>query len=792
LLVAALALILSASGLASASATLPPVPKTTVLTHDVLPGRATATVLGYPSPNAVRTIEVSLASSDQSGLDALASAQHDPKSAQYKHFLTPAQFAARFGAPSTATSALSAWLRAGGLNVAGISTSGRLVTATGTVAQIEKRFATKLAVYSYGGKPIVANTVAPTVPAGLGITSVNGLIDLGLRTASSGVPDSPVSTVVGPSDLWRIYEQPPADTGQGETISLFGWGDPKGVESDLRGFERANGLPAVPFTAKIVGTPGAYDALGQEEWDLDTQASTGMAPGVEGVTFYFVTSGDLTLMAGAVQQWADDAAGSKQASGSFGLCEAFSSLGLFLPFDAALQQAFVEGRTFFASSGDNGSGCSAAVNTNGITIGPVPSQEYPASSAWVTAVGGTSLYTTGSPPERAQELAWDYGGGGPSYFQTRPDWQTTTVPATWCAGDQTFLQGNLPDTSGTGKPCRAVVDVSAVSAGELGAAGSIVGDGGYSVMYQGAMTSVGGTSLSSPLWAGMWARVSAAATTATGPAAPLTYAIGQDAAAYARDFNDILAGSNGLYAATPGWDYPTGWGTPRVTGLIKDVTGATSIVPTHPGAVYDPPSDDTTVAPPCPTRPAHTMTDPTGDATQLAIADTGAAPINDAAADITAADLEWANGAAGPTITATISVAALSAHPGTGSVGENYRFDFSYNGVPYEIQASYGASPSTSNPGALSLDATDFSWGVVGTTGVTSLSSLEGSVDVASNTITVLLPASTFSSLQPDQPAFGSGPAIGSLQVLAQRLDGFLTLTADDAAPATDCAVALS
>jgi hypothetical protein len=80
----------------------------------------------------------------------------------------------------------------------------------------------------------------------------------------------------------------------------------------------------------------------------------------------------------------------------------------------------------------------------------------------------------------------------------------------------------------------------------------------------------------------MWARVNAAGPNGTdgianlGFAAPLIWNNNANATKYASSFTDIIIGANGLYPATPGYDYPTGWGVPRVSGLAIALAGKTA------------------------------------------------------------------------------------------------------------------------------------------------------------------------------------------------------------------------
>ena len=122
----------------------------------------------------------------------------------------------------------------------------------------------------------------------------------------------------------------------------------------------------------------------------------------------------------------------------------------------------------------------------------------------------------------------------------------------------------MTDSSGqpsnTGQLCRGVPDVAALS-------GDAVSNG-YTIVSDGEDAGGGGTSLSSPLWAGMWADVlSTAPPGATyGFANPSIYAIAKDPARYAAAFHDITVGANGLNPAQAGYDYVTGFGAPRLSG----------------------------------------------------------------------------------------------------------------------------------------------------------------------------------------------------------------------------------
>jgi subtilase family serine protease len=206
------------------------------------------------------------------------------------------------------------------------------------------------------------------------------------------------------------------------------------------------------------------------------------------------------------------------------------------------------------------------------------------------AVGGT-VVTEDHHTSSTSEYAWIGSGGGTSFYEPAPAWQQKVPailgrcvvdPATveWVAntpqGHWLVYNGTLPPPTdlptpphptGIAVPCRGLPDVAAQS-GDATA--------GFNTVVNGSPTNVSGTSLSAPLWQGMWARVQAASTAPgrNGFAAPVLYR--QAAQAYARDFFDITTGDNLPFPATTGWDYVSGWGSPNVTNLTVDVDGSTT------------------------------------------------------------------------------------------------------------------------------------------------------------------------------------------------------------------------
>ncbi|MGH8922143.1 MAG: hypothetical protein ACRD0H_28030, partial [Actinomycetes bacterium] len=329
---------------------------------------------------------------------------------------------------------------------------------------------------------------------------------------------------------------------------------------------------------------------------------------------------------GDISAWGSDPNGPYQANASFGECEQdptspvtgggatvgpgglAGTAGIMFTHasENALQAATLQGKTLFSSTGDTGSSCPVVVAAvigagNGLLNQGYPETNYPASSPYATAVGGTVLYSTpnaaatpadpqASNATRFQETAWTFTGGGNTLYIPEPDYQHG-IPM---LDNQPCL--TQPDGTPYATPtaCRGIPDVTAQS-------GDIVSNG-YAVTMSGVNDQAGGgTSLASPLWVGMWTRIQAAAPLLNGKyslgfANCELYSIGLDHNRDPNDFFDIGGGppaspttGNGYYTSLPrspldasGWDYVSGLGAPKVTNLGRDLTADPTLTPRQP------------------------------------------------------------------------------------------------------------------------------------------------------------------------------------------------------------------
>jgi pseudomonalisin len=833
----------------------------------LLPGLSLATPISAAPSTQRLQIGVGISRPNAAGEQSLYNSLYDKSSPDYHHFLSVSQFKQEFGVKPATTAAVRSFLTGGGLSIDTSSTGGDYFTATGTVAQLDKLFDVKIGDYSYKGVRFEANNAAPQVPDNLPIDGVAGLESLSRYTLDSltgkqlakvkseqaaikagrayvehhasrkaktsitlPIADGDEQTYT-PQDLWGVYDDPGAaaltestglsnvstlensnySLGQGQTIGVFGEGETSSVVSQLRLFEDAMGFPKVPVrTIETEGAPdSAYgDNSGAIEWYLDSQSSTGMAPDVKQLDFYFAKSLDDTDVSKEFNYWANDPNGPREMNASFGECEenptqpatgplnslpagvglgdAVEQLG-----DPALRQAAIEGRTLFTSAGDTGSGCPEVDAPvlgagNGLVVQPVPFQNYPCISDYVVCVGGTVVSSpgTGYPDaaKRTAETSWTFSGGGSSYFNTAPSYQNgVSAIDIDCVSNDT---GTTAYTPGSAPQCRGVPDVADLSGNTL--------EDAYFIYIDGEPSEEGGTSLSSPLMMGQWARIQAAAPAAVqnkggvGFADPTIYqqAKGADNCTtapctdptYERDFYDVtqseFGAGNGAYRPQGGWDYASGWGALNVANFAQDVDGSDNATDSYSGAEQS--AADVCLA---------TMASPTGNATDPITDET-----LDSGVDLTQATLT----SSAKTVTATLTVPGLSDGPPSESTdGAAFYVAWEYKGLVYFAQATESEAGadwtySSGNTGApITSGVPNF-----GSYTDTTSSAATGTANTSTGVITISIPSSEVGSpaagaLLTDPQAFvqiqvGAPEVISAESITVDSSDNLRAYSLDD------------
>jgi kumamolisin len=506
----------------------------TAVKGDVLKGlNKNATRTGNVAAGKRISVAISLTPRDAKALDTFVAKVSNPRSSTYGHYLTKHQFAARFGRTDAEVKHLKEYLRSQGVTVTAVHSGNLLVDASGTAAQLEKAFGTKLSTWkdASSGRSFYANDTAPTLPTAIAslvsdVAGLNNRVQLHHQATSTVTPHNGPGGGYTPAQLKGGYNVSGTYTGSGQKTAL--------IEFD--GFQQSNitkydtnyslGSPT-PVVQKVDGGSGALGD-GQVEVELDIEVLHAIAPKAN-VTVFEGPNSD----AGEVDTYqAIVDSGIPTTSISWGAAESARTTSNINAVDAVFKAGAAQGLGFYAASGDDGSDDAGDGGT---------SVDYPASDPYVTGVGGTKLTVTSSNVW-SKEVAWSGGGGGKSSVFKIPSWQTA-VQKTAGGG---FRQ--VPDVSAHANPSP-----------------------GVSVYSQGSWTAVGGTSAAAPEWAAFAAlynqQAAAAGKANLGFANPALYT------ANGTGFHDITSGSNGAYSAATGWDFTSGWGSYNAATLASKLLG---------------------------------------------------------------------------------------------------------------------------------------------------------------------------------------------------------------------------
>ena len=594
---------------------------------------AKSPVVGQASTRGKVSVRVYLApKGGEAALRAAVAAVSTPGNAQYRHFISPAQYRSRYGPTSAEVASVSAWLRSSGLRVTGVASGNRYVSAAGSVSAAERAFGAHLSLYKVQGRVARAPSTDISVPSSVAgsVLGVTGL-DTGphiMKPASVPAYPFPPGFHNGrPCSLWygQIQAKYQADnqtklpkfegsysdyavcgyvpnqfrtaygvadsglTGAGVTVAVTDAYAAPTILEDANRFATDQGdaafadgqfsqnFPSEPY--RLGGVCGANGWWGEET--LDVEAVHGMAPDANVIYYAGRSCSDKDLL-DALARVVDDNKASI-VTNSWGSPSMFESSGSIHAYEQVFEQGAMQGIGFLFSSGDEGD----EVQNTGIM-----QTDYPTSDPWVTSVGGTAT-AIGIDGSLAGQTGWGtskwslssdqkswiqtvpflYGsGGGFSSLFNRPSYQHGIVSPGAPAGRA------VPDVAMDGDPTTGML---------VGQTQKFPGGVHYDT-YR-----IGGTSVSSPLFAGIQADATQAAGGRLGFANPKIYTLARnDPSAYTDVLSvpganvrvDYANGVNPkaglLYSVRtfdqdsslttgPGWDDVTGIGSPNEGYLMS-------------------------------------------------------------------------------------------------------------------------------------------------------------------------------------------------------------------------------
>jgi subtilase family serine protease len=519
------------------------------------------------------TLSLKRTAGQEEALSRLLAEQQDPASPNYHRWLTPEEYAGRFGASQDDIDRLSSWLRDQGLSVVSVARARNWLAFSGDAAQAESAFGVRMRRFRVNGRMHYANSTEPTIPAGLEavVGSIHGLNDFRMKSprrvaARPNFTSSRGSHYLAPDDVATIYNiaslYRAGVDGSGQKIVIVG--QTRIDMADIRAFRTNFQLPANdPEVILVPNTrdPGIVsDDLG--EADLDIELAGAVA---RNANILYVYSRDVTDAA----QYAIDQNLAPVMSMSYGSCESLTPRSDAVMLQSWARQANAQGMTWFAASGDaGGTDCDGGGSRSrgGLAV------DLPASVPEVTGVGGTRFLEAGgtfwNPTNSAggasalsyiQEAAWNdstpgnpaASGGGASVRFPKPAWQTGAgVPA---------------------DDARSVPDVALAASAN---------HDGFLIYTQGGLSVIGGTSAGAPSFAGIAALLNhylVSSGLQAGPGLgnmnPRLYSLAQSAP---DAFHDITSGNNVITVtcstrtrncAEGSFGFETGVGYDPVTGL---------------------------------------------------------------------------------------------------------------------------------------------------------------------------------------------------------------------------------
>ncbi len=453
--------------------------------------------------------------------------------------ISPDQMEASYYPSASDYADLAQWLENQGLTVSTTYINHLTLEVRGSVSSVSRALGVAFAQVLVNGKAFTASQSAPALPTRFNrfVVGINGLQPYLEAVPLHGrvTPQSPTQAFAPPysvNDILTAYNAKNlgSDGTNQKTAILI---DTVPLNSDLQSFWSANNIPQSLSRIEAVNVTGGTLPAPVGEETLDVAWSSAIAPN-SSVRIYATSSLSFTNLDKGLQRIISDIPTQpnlKQLSISLGACEKQVSNSQINTDEQLYAAIASQGVSTFVSSGDNGSkGGGAGICKFSTSV------SYQASSAFVTAVGGTSLKLTPTGAI-ASETGWSGSGGGISGKIARPSWQTG-------AGVPSGATRLVPDISANADPKT-----------------------GYYLVLNGKVMQFGGTSASAPVWAGFSALINQSRANSgkgsLGLLGPRIYPlIGTSS------FRDITSGSNGAYQATANYDLVTGIGVPVVSNLL--------------------------------------------------------------------------------------------------------------------------------------------------------------------------------------------------------------------------------
>ncbi len=529
------------------------------------PSDSATTDLGALDPAAPVSVTLYLRRNPASSRDS------DPDSeAQFpplaRHYLSDDDATDTFGATAADLEAVKQFAAEHSLEVLRVSQAARSIKLSGSAESVGNAFGVGLRRRRIDANEFRTHDGQATVPAGL-----NGIVEavFGLDTRPLGrsflrrAPDElqqqihdglvagtqPANTYL-PPEVAAMYGFPNTSA-SGQTVAIFAFNGPStpgGYDSSVLDayFTEQLKLAAPQITDVTVQGPGNAPGDGSNPNDaspeiyLDLSIVGSLATGAK-IVVYFTEFTEQGWVDALTRASTDATNKPTVISISYGNPESGAgtawSAAAVKQVNQAFEAAAARGKTITAAAGDSGAGDG---ESSGVHV------DFPASSPWVLACGGTRLESSGG--QITSEVVWNdqadgngATGGGVSTLFPLPSWQQHAA---------------VPPMLGTSKTGRGVPDVSSLADPETP----------FVVAQPGGPAGVGGTSAAAPLWAALIARCNAGIGAPVGYLNPRLYSLPADTLRDITKGNNAAPGGQG-YDAGPGWDACTGWGSPGAATL---------------------------------------------------------------------------------------------------------------------------------------------------------------------------------------------------------------------------------